>query len=145
MKLRRAAALSLIALLALAAPASAGGGAVRRARALLRGHMFTHFAETGTLGGTFDQRLHLCSSGRFIYDTVSYLPEAGTTTTHRTTGRWKVLRAHIARNGRSGRARVRGVPRGGGRPLKVTIRVSRSGRTTIDGVVVAVDRSDLCR
>jgi hypothetical protein len=134
-----------VAALALATPATANRSDVRRARNLLRGHMFTHFAQTGVLGSSFDQRLHLCSSGRFIYDTVSYLPEAGTTNVNRTTGRWRVVRAHVARNRRSGRARVRGVPDDGSRPITVTIRVSRGGRTTIDGALVAVDRSDLCR
>jgi hypothetical protein len=135
----------VVATLGLAAPAAGNRSDVRRARAVLRGHMFTHFTQSGVLGSSFDQRLHLCSSGRFIYDTVSYLPEAGTTTTNRTTGRWRVTRAHIARNRRSGRARVRGVPDDGSRPLTVTIRLSRRGRTTIDGARVAVDRSDLCR
>jgi hypothetical protein len=138
-------ATAVLAVLALATPAAANRSDVRRARALLRGHMFTHFTQSGVLGSSFDQRLHLCSNGRFIYDTVSYLPEAGTTNVNRTTGRWRVTRAHIARDRRSGRARVRGVPGDGSRPITVTIRVSRRGRTTIDGALVAVDRSDLCR
>src|SRR5262249_41003849 len=43
-----------------AALASGDAGASARARNLLRGRMFTRFTETGTLGSSYDQRLHLC-------------------------------------------------------------------------------------
>jgi hypothetical protein len=124
-------------------PAVASQNPRQRARDLLRGHLFDRFTEQGVLGDTLDQRLSLCSNGSFVYDTVSYLPETGTTTTNRTTGRWRVLSAQFHRH--EALARVGGVPDGGGRPTTVSFVRQSGGRVTIDGLVVSVQRSDVCR
>jgi hypothetical protein len=102
--------------------------------------MFTRFTETGE--ASFDQRLHLCRSTRFIYDTVSHLPDVGTTV-QRTEGRWRVTSARFARRGRHGRATVRGTPDDGSAPVRITVTVD-GNVVRIDGALVAVDPSDLC-
>jgi hypothetical protein len=119
---------------AAAEPVVHQAGDRQRATKRLEGKRFTRYTESGS--SSYDERLHLCSNRRFIYDTVS---SAGITT--RTTGRWRVTRARIS--GRVWRARVRGNPDGAQRPL--TIRIRTNGRrTTIDGSLVIADRSDLC-
>jgi hypothetical protein len=126
------------ALVVPAVAAGGGNGAVQRATSLLRGKSFTRFVETGSIAvpSSYDQRLHLCSDGRFVYDTVSSITGAS-----RVTGTWRVVAA--AFRGTSGSARVRGVPDGG---ASITIVVAtRGSRTTIDGGLVIVARSDLCR
>jgi hypothetical protein len=76
------------------------------------------------------------------HDTVSNLPDAGTTTPNRTTGRWKVLWARFSADGQRGRARIRGVP-DNGQPLSILI--TTDGHTTrVDGAPVEVQRSDVC-
>jgi hypothetical protein len=123
------------------APSGAGGkGAIARATALLSGKRFTHFSDTGSVGvpSSYDERLHLCGGGRFVYDEASHLPELGTRVA-RTTGRWRVLWARFNR-GRAV-ARVRGVAQN--RALVVTI-ASDGRRTVVGGRAVSVGRSDLC-
>jgi hypothetical protein len=135
--MRRIATLGLVA--SLLAPAAAiAQSPVSRATSLLGGKRFTRFVETGSIGvpSSFDQRLHLCSDGRFILDEVSSV-----TGERRTTGTWRVLAASF-RVGR-GVARVRGVP-AGGRPVVIVI-ATGGGRTTVDGNLVIAERSDLCR
>ena len=133
-------------LIATGAPFARGAAsATHHADHLLRGHMFTRFTESGALGSSYDERLHLCSSHRFVFDTVSNLPEAGTTTTKRTRGTWRVVSAHFTRGGRSGSARVRGVPSNGTRPIVVTFTLRANGQVELNGSAVAVGRSDLCR
>jgi hypothetical protein len=117
----------------------AAKGSIARATALLNGKRFTHFVETGSIGASYDERLHLCTGGRFIFDEVSNLPGVGTRSA-RTSGRWRVLSASFTR-GRAV-ARVRGVA--SNRALVVTI-VSDGRRTTLGGRAVSVGRSDLCR
>ena len=53
--------------------ASASKGSIARATALLNGKRFTHFVETGSIGvpSSYDERLHLCAGGRFVFDEVS--------------------------------------------------------------------------
>jgi hypothetical protein len=135
----------VLTLIAFAAPSIAGGAtsAAQRARDLLRGHLFERFTETGVLGDTLDQRLHLCSDGRFVYDSSSYLPDTGTTTDERTTGRWRVVWAHFGHHSAS--AQVRGVPDRGGPAIRVTISIDRRGQVRVDGLLVIVSRSEECR
>jgi hypothetical protein len=114
--------------------------AIARATALLSGKRFSYFADTGSVGvpSSYDERLHLCARGRFVYDEVSHLPEVGTRVA-RTAGRWRVLWARFSR-GRAV-ARVRGVAQN--RALVVTI-ASDGRRTVVGGRAVRVGRSDLC-
>ena len=123
------------------AAASGGKTSIARATALLGGKRFTHFTDTGSIGvpSSYDERLHLCAGGRFVFDEVSHLPEVGTRVA-RTAGRWRVLSASFSR-GRAV-ARVRGVA--SNRALVVTI-ASDGRRTTVGGRPVTVGRSDLCR
>ena len=126
------------------AAAPTRGGAVSpiaRATSLLSGKRFTQFVDTGSISvpSSYDQRLHLCRRGRFVFDEVSHLPEVGTRVA-RTVGTWRVLSASFSR-GRAV-ARVRGVA--SGRALVVVI-ASDGRRTTIGGKAVIAERSDLCR
>jgi hypothetical protein len=125
------------------AAAEAGDSSIRRATNLLRGKRFTRFTETGSVGvlSSYDQRLHLCSAGRFVLDEVSSLPGVTDPRVTRTTGTWRVVSASFS--GRRARARVRGVPQGG-RPTVIVI-TTDGRRTTVDGKLVIVERSDLCR
>jgi hypothetical protein len=125
-----------------AAPMGAGGkSAIARATSMLSGKSFTRFTETGRMAApsSYDQRLHLCAGGRFVFDEVSDLPGVGNRVS-RTAGRWQVLSATFNR----GRAvvRVRGAT--SNRAVVVTI-ASDGRRTTIAGDVVIAARSDLCR
>jgi hypothetical protein len=137
-----------LVVLALGAPGSVAAGsksAITRARNLLQGHVYIRFTQMGTLGNSLDQRLHLCSNGRFIYDTVSDLPETGTSVSTRVAGRWRVLSAQFARHGLGASARVRGVPNDGSAPLTVHFSRDTHGTIEIDGKPVDVQRSDQCR
>jgi len=125
-----------------AAPTSADAKSpIARTTSLLSGKRFTRFVDTGSMGvsSSYDQRLHLCGGGRFVFDEVSNLPEVGTRVA-RTVGRWRVLSASFSR-GRAV-ARVRGVA--SSRALIVVI-ASDGRRTTIGGKTVVAERSDLCR
>jgi hypothetical protein len=116
----------------------ASKGSIARATALLNDRRFTHFAETG-VQSSYDERLHLCAGGRFVFDEVSNLPGVGARTA-RTSGSWRVLSATFTR-GRAV-ARVRAIA--SNRALVVTI-VSDGRRTMVGGRAVSVGRSDLCR
>jgi outer membrane biosynthesis protein TonB len=107
----------------------------QRATAMLNGGRFTRFA------AGFDQRIHLCTNGRFIYDTVSGGGEGTEPQVNRTEGAWSVDSASSSGNVIT--ARVRGLPDGGAPPLVVTFRYD--GRTlTVDGNLWIAERSDLC-
>jgi hypothetical protein len=125
-----------------AAPRGSGGkGGVTRATGLLAGKSFTRFVETGSIGvpSSYDERLHLCSGGRFVFDEASNLPGSGQRVA-RTVGRWRVLSASF--RGKRAVARVRGVT--SNRAIIVTI--ATDGRhTMVGGDAVVVGRSDLCR
>ena len=127
---------------AAAAPTSAKGkSSIARATALLAGKRFTHFTDTGSVAvpSSYDERLHLCPGGRFVYDEMSNLEGVGTRVA-RTVGRWQVLSARFER----GRAVVRVRGEAKNRALVVTI-ASNGRRTLVGGRAVAVGRSDLCR
>jgi hypothetical protein len=110
----------------------------KQATKLLRGNRYTRFVGSVT-GGSFDQRLHLCKSGRFIYDTVSN-PGEGDPDVRRVEGRWTVTSA--THKGNVWTAKVRGTPDNGS---ALTVRFRKQGkRVTIDGNLVIADRSDLC-
>jgi hypothetical protein len=124
------------------APTSAEGkSAIARATSLLSGKSFTLFSETGSISvpSSYDQRLHLCRGGRFVFDEVSSL-RGISNRVPRTVGRWQVLSASFSR-GRAV-ARVRGVT--GNRAVVITI-ASDGRRTTVAGDLVIAARSDLCR
>jgi hypothetical protein len=119
--------------------AAASAATVRRARRLLAGRMFTRFTGSLISGNSYDQRVHLCRNGRFIYDTVSYLPEVGSSVS-RVRGRWRVLSASFGR--RVWRATVRSYPDGGGR---TTLTLRYDGRELRVGTALwYAERSDLC-
>jgi hypothetical protein len=120
---------------------SASKGSIARATALLNGKRFTHFVETGSVGvpSTYDERLHLCRGGRFVFDEVSGLAGVSTRVA-RTTGRWRVLSASFA-HGRA-TARIRGVA---SQRALVLVIATDGRRTTVGGRSAIVDRSDLCR
>ncbi len=121
------------------AAGAASAATVRRARRLLAGRMFTRFTGSLISGNSFDQRVHLCANGRFISDTVSSLPEVGSTV-RRVRGRWRVLSAAFGR--RIWRATVRSYPDGGGR---LTLSLRYDGRQLrVGGVLWAIASSDLC-
>jgi hypothetical protein len=133
------------AALVTASAAAATPAPIKRAASLLGGARFTRFVDTGSVGvpSSFDQRLHLCRDGRFVFDQVSSLPGVTDPTVTRTTGRWRVISASFSRDGRRGLARVQGVPEQG--PPLVIVIATDGRRTTIDGNLVIVGRSDLCR
>jgi hypothetical protein len=113
----------------------------RQATKLLRGGRFTRFVGSNTSSTSFDERLHLCSNGRFIYDTVFNPGELGEPDVRRVDGTWSVTSA--THKGSVWTARVRGVPDSAA-PLVVNFRTD-GRRVTIDGRLVITDRSDLCR
>lgn len=121
------------------AAGAASAATVRRARRLLAGRMFTRFTGSLISGNSYDQRVHLCPNGRFISDTVSSLPDIGSTV-RRVRGRWRVLSAAFGR--RVWRATVRSYPDGGGR---LTLSLRYDGRALrVGGVLWAIASSDLC-
>ena len=67
----------LLALFLLAAPAGRERRKKdeRRASKMLANKVFIRFTETGSIGNesSLDQRLHLCRSGDYVYDSVSYV------------------------------------------------------------------------
>ena len=142
---------AVLAALVLAVPAQAakhctsGKCARTRATHLLADRVFIKHTETGSIGNpsSLDPRLHLCGTGEFIYDSVSYIEETGTSSLQRTTGSWTVRKAHLSRNGRRGSAKVRGEPDNGGPATTVRIRW-KNGQARVDGAAVIAGQSDLC-
>jgi hypothetical protein len=128
-----------------AAHCTSGNCARKRATHLLADKVFIKFTETGSIGNpsSLDQRLHLCATGAFIYDSVSYIEETGSSSLQRTTGTWTVRNAHLSRNGKRGSAKVRGEPDGGGPATTVRIRW-KNGLVRVDGAEVSAGQSDLC-
>jgi hypothetical protein len=135
----------LLALFLLAAPATAVAAKKdeRRARKMLANKVLIRFTETGSIGNesSLDQRLHLCRSGEYVYDSVSYV-QGVSIAAQRYTGSWKVVGAKVRKDG-TGRARLRGRPDDGSDPT--TIKITWDGSVTrLDGAEVFVERSDLC-
>jgi hypothetical protein len=159
---RRAFTLGVVAALLAAATATAAPSplahaakkrsAVRSVTRMLTGvALSTH--ETGSVtGATVDRTVHLCGGGRFLLvassdvstiidDPSSYdHPSVGGET--RTTGEWRVLRAHLSPGGRSGSALV-GYRTDDGDSGSVTI-VAGSRGVTIGGLPAEVSRSSVC-
>jgi hypothetical protein len=111
---------------------------IKRVTARLADKSFTRFTQSGS--SSFDQRLHLCRSKSFIYDTVSS-SEFGDPDVRRVEGTWRVVSARI--KGRVWSARVRGTASDGSGAVTVSIRTD-GRRVTVDGLLVFVERSDLC-
>lgn len=135
----------LLALFLLAAPATASAAKKdeRRAKKMLVNKVFIRFTETGSTGNesSLDQRLHLCRSRDYVYDSVSYV-QGVSVAAQRYTGRWKVVSAKVRKDG-TGRARLRGKPDDGSDPT--TVKITWDGSVTrLDGLEVIVERSDLC-
>lgn len=125
------------------AACSKGACARRKARKRLADKVLIRFTETGSIGNesSLDQRLHLCKSSDYIYDSVSYVEGAGTYQ-ERHTGSWRIAKARLKKGGR-GTAKVRGTPDDGS--ASITIKVTFDGsETRIDGNLVIVQQSDLC-
>ena len=127
-----------------AAACTKGACARRKVRRKLAGKVLIRFTEWGSTTGTYsslDQRLHLCGSSDYIYDSVSYV-EGASTYHERHTGSWRVVKARLKRGG-SGTAKLRGTPDDGsaGRTIKIAF---DSRELHVDGVLWIVDQSDLC-
>jgi hypothetical protein len=142
--MRRLVAFALVAgvLLGSAADATARptkAQTIRKVTARLADKSFTRFTSSGS--SSFDQRLHLCRNKSFIYDTVGSSSEGGDPDVRRVEGSWRVTSARIS--GRVWSARVRGVPSDGSGAVTSTIKTD-GRRVTVDGLVVFVQRSDLC-
>lgn len=134
-------ALSLLG--GLAGTASAATKDERRARKLLADKVFIRFTETGSIGNesSLDQRLQLCRSADYIYDSVSYV-QGVSVEAERFSGRWKVVGAKL-RKGNRGRVRVRGTPDDGS--ARTTITITFDGQVArVDGLEATVQRSDQC-
>ena len=126
-----------------AAACTKGACARRKARKLLANKVLIRFTETGSIGNysSLDQRLHLCQSSDYTYDSVSYVEGAGTYS-ERHTGSWRVVSARLRKGGTSS-AKLRGTPDDGS--PAITLKVTFGGsETRIDGNPVIVQRSDLC-
>jgi hypothetical protein len=144
-------AAAVFAALVFTAPAEAadhctsGKCARTRVKHLVADRVFIKHTETGSIGNpsSLDQRLHVCRGGDFIYDSVSSIEATGTSSLQRTTGTWTVRKAHLSRNGKRGKATLRGEPDGGGPATTVRIRW-KSGMVWVDGAAVIAGESDLC-
>jgi hypothetical protein len=126
-----------------AAACTKGACARRKARKLLADKVLIRFTETGSIGNysSLDERLHLCKSSDFVFDTVSYIEGAGTYS-ERHTGRWRVVTARL-RKGGAGSAKLRGTPDDGS--PAITLKIAFDGsETRVDGAAVIVQRSDVC-
>jgi hypothetical protein len=126
-----------------AAVCTKGACARRKARKLLADTVLIRFTETGSIGNysSLDERLHLCRSSDYVFDSVSYVEGAGTYS-ERHTGRWRVVTARL-RKGGGGSAKLRGTPDDGS--PAITLKVTFDGsETRVDGAAVIVQRSDLC-
>ena len=116
----------LLALFLLAAPASAAAAKKdeRRARKMLADKVFIRFTETGSIGNysSLDQRLHLCRSRDYVYDSVSYV-EGVSVAAQRTPGPG-------GSSARASRRTARGAPACAARPTTAATRTrSRSPST----------------
>jgi len=126
-----------------AAACTKGACARRKARKLLADKVLIRFTETGSIGNysSLDERLHLCRSADYVYDTVSYV-EGASTYSERHTGRWRVVSARL-RKGGTGSAKVRGTPDDGS--AAITVKITFNGNETrVGGTAVIVERSDVC-
>jgi hypothetical protein len=126
-----------------AAACTKGACARQKARKRLADKVLIRFTETGSIGNesSLDERLHLCKSSEYVYDSVSYVEGAGTYE-ERHTGNWRVVSARLKKGGR-GSAKVRGTPDDGSAAITVKITFDGS-ETRVDGNPVIVQQSDLC-
>ena len=133
-----------------AAPASARAGDKRAATKLLRGTVWSTYQSGNVTGASLDQSVTLCRDNTYVF-TSSYLSSAiieddssydhpsGDT---RVTGTWRVKRARLGRNRRTGTVVVAYTTDAGERG-SVVLRATRSG-TTLAGQPAAVSRTDAC-
>jgi hypothetical protein len=126
--------------------------AVRQVTKLLTGVYLTTYTSGSVTGASAESTVHLCRGGRFLLisssnvspvidDPSSYdHPSVGGET--RTTGNWKVLRAHVGRGGRSASAVV-GYRTDGGDSGSVSIAAGPGG-VTVGGQPAEAGRSGVC-
>ena len=133
-----------------AAPAEAGSSQKRAATKLLRGTVWTTY-ESGTVtGASLDRSATLCRDNRFVLVTSFIAPilEDGSSYDHpippetRVTGTWKVKRAKLSKNRRSGTVHVAYTTDAGERGT-VIVAAARRG-ATFAGVPAEVSRTSAC-
>jgi hypothetical protein len=135
-----------------AAAAKKRDSAVRTVTRLLTGVYLSTYTSGNVTGASAQSTVHLCGGGRFLLisssdvstvidDPSSYdHPSVGGES--RTTGDWKVLRAHIGRGGRSASALV-GYRTDDGATGSVTIAAGPRG-VTVNGALAEAGRSSVC-
>jgi hypothetical protein len=134
------------------ASAAKQSSAVRKVTRLLTGVYLTTYSSGNVTGASAESTVHLCGGGRFLLvssSNVSTVIDDPSSYDHpsvggesRTTGNWKVLRAHIGRGGRSASALV-GYRTDQGDTGSVTITASSRG-VTIGGQPAEAGRSGVC-
>jgi hypothetical protein len=147
-------ATALVAATALAGAAPSAGAAtrdVRSATRLLRGTQWATYNSGNVTGASQDRVVHLCSGGRFVMLTsfVSTYVEGADDSSYdhpygesRVTGSWRVVRARIGADRRSGTALVSYQTDQGDRGT-VTFAAGPRG-ATIAGAPADVRRSSVC-
>ena len=142
--------LAVAAITALAAaPASARAGDKRAATKLLRGTVWSTYQSGNVTGASLDRSVTLCRDNTYVLvssfvapiieDDSSYDHPYGDT---RVTGTWRVKRARLGRNRRTGTVVVAYTTDTGERG-SVVLRATRSG-ATLAGEPAAVSRTDAC-
>jgi hypothetical protein len=126
--------------------------AVRAVTRMLTGVYLSTYTSGDVTGASAESTVHLCGGGRFLLisssnvstvidDPSSYdHPSVGGET--RTTGDWRVLRAHVGRGGRSASALV-GYRTDDGASGSVRIAAGPRG-VTIGGIPAEAGRSSVC-
>ena len=134
------------------ASAAKQSSAVRKVTRLLTGVYLTTYSSGNVTGASAESTVHLCGGGRFLLvssSNVSTVIDDPSSYDHpsvggesRTTGNWKVLKAHIGRGGRSASALV-GYQTDEGDTGSVRITASSRG-VTIGGQPAEAGRSGVC-
>lgn len=145
-----------VALLAAAgaqpATAKKRSSAVKTVTRMLTGVYLTTYTSGNVTGASAESTVHLCRGGRFLLissSNVSTIIDDPSSYDHpsvggesRTTGDWKVLRAHIGRGGRSASALV-AYRTDDGATGSVTIAANSRG-VTVGGQPAEAGRSGVC-